>query len=98
MSSGSTSTGTWQLRTKSRVTVNTKSALARYILSRKALTMSIVMSGRRAHSAGPQLAMLLSWNWSGSSGRKPLGCTSTAAATRSGARLMRFQMNGPPMQ
>ena len=34
----------------------------------------------------------------GNSGRNPTGCTGTAATTRSGARLMRFQMKGPAMQ
>src|SRR5882724_5784468 len=53
-SSGRTSIGVWHARTKSRVTVKTKSALARYILFRKASTISIVMSGRRAQSAGPR--------------------------------------------
>jgi predicted DsbA family dithiol-disulfide isomerase len=37
-------------------------------------------------------------NSSGISGRNPLGCASTAAETRSGARFNRFQMNGPPIQ
>ena len=57
-SSGSTSIGVWQPRTKSRVTVKTKSGLERYILFRNASTIAIVMSGRRAHSAGPQPLML----------------------------------------
>ena len=34
----------------------------------------------------------------GISGRNPLGCTGTAATTRSGARSRRFQMKGPAMQ
>ena len=51
--------GVWQERTKSRVTVKTKSALERYIVFRKASTIAIVMSGRRAQSAGPQPVMLL---------------------------------------
>ena len=46
-------------RTKSRVTVKTKSAFVRYILLRKASTMSMVISGRRSQSAGPQPFMLL---------------------------------------
>src|SRR6202035_2867869 len=45
-SSGRTSTGVWQLRTKSRVTVKTKSALVRNILVRNFSTVSIVTSGR----------------------------------------------------
>jgi hypothetical protein len=46
-------------RTKSRVTVNTKSALERYIAFRKESTIAVVISGRRAHSGGPQPLMLL---------------------------------------
>src|SRR5262245_57493201 len=49
----------WQARTNSRVTVYTKSARARYMLVRKVSTIAIVMSGRRAHSSGPQPCMLL---------------------------------------
>src|SRR6185436_1806565 len=37
ISSGRMSTGVWHARTKSRVTVNTKSGLVRYILVRKLL-------------------------------------------------------------
>ena len=44
----------WQARAKSRVTVKTKSAWERYILIRNFSTIAIVISGRRAHSAGPQ--------------------------------------------
>ncbi len=58
-SSGSTSTGVWQVRTKSRVTVNTKSALVAVHLVQEGSTISIVMSGRRAHRARPQRSMLL---------------------------------------
>src|SRR5437763_200341 len=47
-----------QLRTKSRVTVKTKSGLVRYILVRNLSTISIVMSLRRAVSSGPQFFML----------------------------------------
>src|SRR5439155_1079644 len=54
ISSGKISTGVWHFRTKSRVTVKTKSGLVRYILVRNLSTISIVMSGRRAVSAGPQ--------------------------------------------
>ena len=43
-----------QLRTKSRLTVKTKSALARYIFSRKAPACAIVMSGWRSHRPGAQ--------------------------------------------
>ena len=59
-SSGKMSTGVWQLRTKSRVTVKTKSGLVRYILVRNWSTVAMVTSGRRATSAGPQPFMLLS--------------------------------------
>src|SRR3981081_3349573 len=48
-SSGSTRIGVWQARTKSRVTVKTKSGLERYILSRNAAPIALVTSrgGRR---------------------------------------------------
>src|SRR5579871_2179754 len=42
----------WQVRTKSRVTVKTKSGLVRYIRVRNLSTVSIVMSGRLATSCG----------------------------------------------
>ena len=42
MSSGRISTGVWQPRTKSRVTVKTKSASVRYIFVRKRSTVAIV--------------------------------------------------------
>src|SRR6185295_13006432 len=45
-SSGRINTGVWQVRTKSRVTVKTKSGLVLYILVRYFSTMSMVMSGR----------------------------------------------------
>src|SRR5713226_8596445 len=91
-SSGSTSMGVWQARTKSRVTVKTKSALERYILLRNESTIAIVISGRRAHSGGPQPVMLLLEKRSGISGRNPLGCAITAATMRFGARRNKFQM------
>ena len=53
--------GVWQERTKSRVTVKTKSALERYIVFRNLSTIAIVMSDRRATSPGPQPVMLSSW-------------------------------------
>ena len=59
-SSGRIRTGVWHLRTKSRVTVKTKSALVRYIFVRNLSTISIVISGRRLTSSGPQPFMLLS--------------------------------------
>ncbi len=58
----------------------------------------MVMSGRRLTKSGPQPVMLPSYISVGISGRKPTGCASTAATTRLGTRLIRFQMNGPPMQ
>src|SRR5207244_5980053 len=60
ISSGRISTGVWHVRTKSRVTVKTKSALVRYILVRNLSTISIVMSGRRLTSSGPQ-PLILFW-------------------------------------
>ena len=57
-SSGRTRIGVWHARTKSRVTVNTKSARLVYMFVRKSCTMSMVTSGRRAQSAGPQPLML----------------------------------------
>ena len=58
MSSGRINTGVWQLRTKSRVTVKTKSGSVRYIFVRNRSTVSIVISGRRFTSSGPQPFML----------------------------------------
>src|SRR2546423_11403583 len=43
MSSGRISTGVWQERTKSRVTVQTKSGLVRYIVVRNLSTIAIVI-------------------------------------------------------
>lgn len=60
VSSGSTSIGVSQARTKSRVTVKTKSALERNIVLRKASTIGIVISGRRATRSGPHPLMLAS--------------------------------------
>src|SRR6202048_4232237 len=60
MSSGRISTGVWQLRTKSRVTVKTKSGLVRYIFVRNFSTIAIVMPGRRLTNAGPQPVILVS--------------------------------------
>src|SRR5439155_11485874 len=57
-SSGRISTGVWQLRTKSRVTVRTKSGLVRYIFVRYFSTIAIVISGRRLTNSGPQPVML----------------------------------------
>src|SRR5437879_12163953 len=58
ISSGRISTGVRQLRTKSRLTVKTKSGLVRYILVRDLSTMSIVTSVRLAISSGPQVFIL----------------------------------------
>src|SRR6266403_2391380 len=60
ISSGRIRTGVWQLPTKSRVTVKTKSGLVRYILVRNFSTISIVTSGRRLVSAGPHPFILVS--------------------------------------
>src|SRR5262249_46277708 len=98
MSSGRTRTGVWQLRTKSRVTVYTKSGLLRYILVRNFSPTSLLIAGRRLTSSPPHPPMFL---WKGSvatSGRNPTGCAGTAATTGLGARLKRFKMKGPPMQ
>src|SRR4029077_3740937 len=48
MSSGRMRIGVRHVRTKSRVTVNTKSGLVRYILVRNRSTFSMVISGRLA--------------------------------------------------
>src|SRR5262245_65673565 len=74
-SSGRTSIGVWHERTKSRVTVKTKSALVRYILFKKASTIAIGMSGRRAQRAGPQPEILLLTERAGIAGRDPAGGT-----------------------
>src|SRR5262249_61788093 len=59
-SSGNTKIGVWQLRTKSRVTVYTKSARAPvYMLVRKVSTIAIVMSGRRGDKSRPPPFLLL---------------------------------------
>ena len=57
-SSGAINSGVWMERTKSRDTVNTKSARLVYMLVRKSWTMSIVTSGRFSQSGGPQPLML----------------------------------------
>src|SRR3984893_9394638 len=60
ISSGRINTGVWQLRTKSRDTVKTKSGLVRYILVRNLSTVSNVTSGRRLTNSGPQPVILVS--------------------------------------
>src|SRR4026208_939979 len=54
-SSGRTRIGVWQLRTKSRVTVKTKSWSVSNIRVTNLSTVGIVISGRLAVSAGPQV-------------------------------------------
>src|SRR4029077_17943839 len=60
ISSGRISTGVWHVRTKSRVTVKTKSGLVRYIFVRNLSTIAIVISGRLVVNWGAQPLMLLS--------------------------------------
>src|SRR4030095_13972887 len=72
-SSGAINSGVLIERTKSRDTVNTKSARLVYMLVRKSWTMFIVRSGRFAQSGGPQPLMLFWENRSGGSGLKALG-------------------------
>src|SRR5438445_5886467 len=89
----------WQLRTKSRVTVKTKSGLVSNILVTNWSAVWIVISGRLAVSAGPQVVQNApGYLRSRMSGRHPTGCASSAAAIRSGARFKRPHMKGPPMQ
>ena len=59
------------LRTKSRVTVKTKSAFVRNILVTNFSTVSVVISGRRLTSSAPQPVMLASYMTLGISGRNP---------------------------
>src|SRR5579864_3471764 len=54
-SSGRTRIGVWQPRTKSRVTVKTKSGSVSNIRATNLSTVGIVISGRWAVSAGPQV-------------------------------------------
>src|SRR5438552_9153035 len=84
-SSGRTRTGFWQPRTKSRVTVKTKSGLVPNILVTNLSTVDIVISGRWAVSVGPQeFQNAPGYLGSRISGRHPTGCASTAATIRSG--------------
>src|SRR5438045_144396 len=94
ISSGRMSTGVWQLRTKSRVTVKTKSALVRYILVRNLSTISIVISGRRLISSGPHPFIFVSQKRSRISGRDPLGCAGTAQQREAGGGLFIVDANG----
>src|SRR5579864_6480574 len=97
VSSGRTRTGVWQPRTKSRVTVKTKSGSVSNILVTNLSVVGIVISGRLAVSVAPQvLQNTPGYLGSRISGRHPTGWASTAAAIRLGARFKRFQMKGPP--
>src|SRR5436853_5213784 len=79
-SSGSTRIGFWQPRTKSRVTVKTKSGLVSNILVTNLSAIAIVISGRLAFSAGPQAFQNVpGYLGSRISGRHPTGCARTAA-------------------
>src|ERR1700732_244 len=98
-SSGRTRIGFWQLRTKSRVTVKTKSGLVSNILVTNWSADCKVISGRLALIIGPQVVQ----NEPGDlrsriSARPHPGCATTAATTRLGARFKRLQINGPPIQ
>jgi len=65
----------------------------------KFVHQGIVISGRWAVTAGPQVFQNAPGNLGSLiSGRHPTGCASTAATIRSGARFKRFQMKGTPMQ
>src|SRR5262249_17829333 len=98
-SSGRMRTGFWQLRTKSRVTVKTKSGLVSNIFLTNLSVVSRVISGRLVISVAPQVVKNRpEYVGSSISGRQPTGCANTAAAIRLGARFKRLQMNGPPMQ
>src|SRR5438132_8924711 len=98
-SSGRTRIGFWQLRTKSRVTVKTKSGLVSNILVTNWSVVCNVISGRLAMSVAPQpFQNVPAYFGSRISGRQPTGCASTAAAIRLGARFKRLQMKGPPLQ
>ena len=84
---------------KSRVTVKRKSGLVSNILVTNWSVVCIVISGRFAISAGPQLFQNVpGYFGSRISGRQPTGCASTAAEIRAGARFRRLPMKGPPMQ
>src|SRR5579862_3762759 len=73
-SSGRIRTGFGQLRTKSRVTVKTKSGLVSNILVTNWSVVCIVISGRFAVSAGPQLCQNVpGYLGSRISGRQPTG-------------------------
>src|SRR6202790_4635782 len=77
-SSGRIRTGFWQLRTKSRVTVKTKSGSVSNILVTNWSVVAVVFSGRLAVSAGPQLLQNTpGYLGSRISGRQPTGWAST---------------------
>src|SRR4030095_3339334 len=80
-SSGRIRTGAWQLRTTSRVTLNTKSGLVSNILVTNWSALAIVISGHLAVTRPGHDAQNEPANWrSRISGRKPTGCATTAAA------------------
>src|SRR5437588_13041212 len=80
-SSGKIRIGFWQLRTKSRVTVNTKSGLVSNILLTNLSVVSLVISGLLAIKVAPQFAQNRpEYVGSSISGRQPTGCANTAAA------------------
>src|SRR4029453_14014083 len=54
--------------------------------------------GLRRHRRANPPVMRAVYMTGGAPGRTPTGGAAPAATTRSGARLIRFQMNGPPMQ
>ena len=68
----------------------------RYMLVRKVSTIAIVMSGRRAHSSGPQLSCCCRTKGGPPGGSR--GLCRHRRDTRSPARFNMFQMKGPPMQ
>src|SRR2546430_10889990 len=79
-SSGRMRTGFWQLRTKSRVTVKTKSGLVSNIFLTNLTVVSSVISGRLAISVAPQVVQNRpEYVGSSISGRQPTGCANTAA-------------------
>src|SRR5579863_10754510 len=89
-SSGRTRIGFWQPRTKSRVTVKTKSGLVSNILVTNLSVVGSGISGRLAVRLAPQvLQNTPGYFGSRISGRHPTGWARTAATTRLGARFRR---------
>src|SRR5438445_6988692 len=88
-SSGSTRIGVWQPRTKSRVTVKTKSGSVSNILVTNLSAVGIVISGRWAVIAGPQVFQNTSEYFVlRISGRHHNYCTMLVDTIRSRARVM----------